>query len=234
MSLDALTEIPAVAPVTTPPPFNPVADGIAALIRDGRKELLRNALDTYPNLVDYTDINGRTWMHLAAEYGVIGCVDVLRDVGCPVTATDVMGETPLHRALGRGREDMALHLLSVKADPNAASIYDVTPAHLAAALSNTMLAAVIQSGGNPSTKDRFGRGVKEWADLAAHQAALAALEVHAANAPTRDDEATWAVPEAAPVPFAPAGTVAPVDTSLLGHRTAPPIETAVRPKTKHP
>lgn len=164
-----ITKIP-VHRTATPPPADAVTDGVTNLINSGQAELLAAAMKFYPHLVDHLDINGRSWLHQAAEVGTWGCAEALIQAGLDVNFRDIMDETPLHRAMFRHRADSVRFLLSAGADPNAASRFGVTPVHLASAWSNEMLAEAISAGGDLTVVDRYGKGIKEWSEWGAREA----------------------------------------------------------------
>ncbi|KAK3228883.1 hypothetical protein Dsin_000764 [Dipteronia sinensis] len=65
------------------------------------------------------DLEGCSLLHLACETGDIGMLELLLQYSANINATDLRGQTPLHRCILRGRATFAKLLLSRGADPRA-------------------------------------------------------------------------------------------------------------------
>ncbi|XP_027349471.1 ADP-ribosylation factor GTPase-activating protein AGD3 isoform X3 [Abrus precatorius] len=78
------------------------------------------------------NLDGSTLLHLASETADIGMVELLLQYGANVNATDLRGQTPLHRCILKGRSTFARLLLSRGADPRAVDDQGRTPIELAA------------------------------------------------------------------------------------------------------
>lgn len=55
---------------------------------------------------------GSTLLHVACETADIGMVELLLQYGANINATDLRGQTPLHRCILKGRSTIARLLLS--------------------------------------------------------------------------------------------------------------------------
>ncbi|KAJ1443077.1 Pleckstrin-like proteiny domain [Sesbania bispinosa] len=80
--------------------------------------------------MDYLD--GCTLLHLACETADIGMLELLLQYGANINATDLRGQTPLHRCILKGKSTFARLLLSRGADPQAVDEQGRTPIELAA------------------------------------------------------------------------------------------------------
>ncbi|XP_061367028.1 ADP-ribosylation factor GTPase-activating protein AGD3 [Gastrolobium bilobum] len=78
------------------------------------------------------NLDGCTLLHLACETADIGMLELLLQYGANVNATDLRGQTPLHRCILKGRSTFARLLLSRGADPRAVDDQGRTPIELAA------------------------------------------------------------------------------------------------------
>ncbi|XP_019427243.1 PREDICTED: ADP-ribosylation factor GTPase-activating protein AGD3-like isoform X2 [Lupinus angustifolius] len=75
---------------------------------------------------------GRRLLHLACESADIGMLELLLQYGANINATDLKGQTPLHRCILKGKTAFARLLLSRGADPRAVDEEERTPIELAA------------------------------------------------------------------------------------------------------
>ncbi|XP_004492021.1 ADP-ribosylation factor GTPase-activating protein AGD3 [Cicer arietinum] len=75
---------------------------------------------------------GSTLLHVACETADIGMVELLLQYGANINATDLRGQTPLHRCILKGRSTIARLLLSRGGDPRATDDEGRTPIELAA------------------------------------------------------------------------------------------------------
>ena len=120
-------------------------------------------LNYSPTLVDRIDLNGRTWMHHAAESGSWGCMGVLLKHGLEIDTPDVSWETPLHRAVTRNHMDAAQWLLEKGANPNAKNRLGGTPTLYAAEWSADAVEQLIAHGGDATAIDNSNDGIQQWA-----------------------------------------------------------------------
>lgn len=153
--------------MTDPIDLDAIGMGVNRLIYNDQSGLLDGVLNYYPLLVERQDLNGRTWMHHAAESGSWGCMDVLRKHGLEIDTPDVSGQTPLHRAAARFHHDAVSWLLANGANPNAKNAFGATPTLYAAEWSADGVEAMIVGGGDASVRDHSGDGVEQWASRGA-------------------------------------------------------------------
>ena len=81
------------------------------------------------------------------------------DTGAELDARDVLGNTPLHMAVGEGASpDVVQVLLDAGADPNARNDYDVTPLHVAPGTGTwpDLVRMLLGAGADPNALDRHG------------------------------------------------------------------------------
>lgn len=148
----------------------PIFFDLKKIIERDDATLLKEALNSYPQLIDIQNSNQRSLAHEAAEGGSWGCLSVLRDMGGDINAKDIYAQTPLHRALARHREEASLWLIENGADLNCRDFYGNTAVLFAAEWRSDILEKIIEEGGDPDTVDKMGRGVGEWAKMGADKA----------------------------------------------------------------
>lgn len=105
------------------------------------------------------DEDGRTLLHSAAVGGNLQLISLLveRCGKDAVTLADPEGWTPLLSAVSCGHEEVAKLLLSLGANPNAATRQGRTPLHYAASKGRVgMIKLLLQSGAIATTKDCTG------------------------------------------------------------------------------
>ncbi|MDE0523482.1 MAG: ankyrin repeat domain-containing protein [Boseongicola sp.] len=81
------------------------------------------------------------------------------EAGAELDARDVLGNTPLHLAVGEGANPDAVQvLLDAGADPNARNDYDVTPLHVAPGTGTwpEVVRMLLSAGADPNALDRHG------------------------------------------------------------------------------
>jgi ankyrin repeat protein len=113
-----------------------------------------------------TDRMGRTALHAAAVYGGRATIQQLVDAGIPVDVRDRKNKmTPLFFAVNIANKPGVKALLSMGADPNAASDTGSTPIHTwvisarhngVTKKNNSILELLIRHGGNINARDRSG------------------------------------------------------------------------------
>lgn len=140
-----------------------LSQDVNKMIYNDQSVVLDRILNYYPTLVDRVDLNGRTWMHHAAESGSWGCMDILRKHGLEIDSPDVSGETPLHRAVTRNHLDASQWLLAHGANPNASNRMGGTPTLYAAEWSADAVEQLILSGGDHTAVDHSQDGIEQWA-----------------------------------------------------------------------
>uniref|UniRef100_UPI00358DE4A7 ankyrin repeat domain-containing protein 27 isoform X2 n=1 Tax=Myxine glutinosa TaxID=7769 RepID=UPI00358DE4A7 len=77
------------------------------------------------------DERGYTNLHIAAQFGQVGIVEMLMELGAMVNDCDYNGSTALHLACLRGHQDVSLLLLDFGANPSVEDMNGNTPLHLA-------------------------------------------------------------------------------------------------------
>ncbi|PON54804.1 Arf GTPase activating protein [Parasponia andersonii] len=80
------------------------------------------------------DLDGCNLLHLACETADLGMLELLVQYGANVNATDLRGQTPLHRCILRGRTTFTKWLLTRGADTRAVDRVGKTPFELAVEL----------------------------------------------------------------------------------------------------
>ncbi|MCY3873559.1 MAG: ankyrin repeat domain-containing protein [Rhodobacteraceae bacterium] len=105
-----------------------------------------------------TDCNG--W-ETDGFFGTLTADDVRQcvEAGAELDARDVLGNTPLHLAVGeRANPDVVQVLLDSGADPNARNDYDVTPLHVAPGIETwpDVVRMLLSAGADPNALDRYG------------------------------------------------------------------------------
>ena len=159
---------------TNDSPLDAITRDIVRLIENDQAKILDSVMYSYPYLIDRRDINERCWLHHAAEAGSWGCMEVLKSHGLDVNTQDIMGETPLHRALARHRHDATVWLLEQKANPNLPNAHGATATLYAAGWNDDVLQKVVANNGNADVRDRSNDGVAQWAARGQRQASQAA------------------------------------------------------------
>ncbi len=125
---------PTNAPLVKPPSEHdmlPVIFPIHEAARIGDTQHIRFLCRNYPDLVDSTDEQGRTPLHVAAASSQFGAAEALVALRAKVAARTDSGMTPLHHAARVGDARIARLLIEHRADVNARDNYDTTPLLLA-------------------------------------------------------------------------------------------------------
>lgn len=154
----------------------------------GDEAKVRNLLGNYAN-VNYTDHDGDTALHAAAEYGHPEIIRTLVQQGkANVDRRDSDGKTPLHFAAEHGQLAAVKALLEVGARPNVRDNDGWTPLHFAAdAESPEMVILLISKGADPNGINGDGQtpvqvaAQNEDKDDAEKDRTVAALRSHGAK-----------------------------------------------------
>lgn len=85
-------------------------------IQSGDKKLLQNLLLVSPELINATDYDRKTALHLAASIGDLEIVSILVEKGADVNALDNSDQAPIHDALRGGHTEIVSFLLSKGAE----------------------------------------------------------------------------------------------------------------------
>lgn len=133
--------------------------------------------------VNAIDDQGRTPLHLAAEYGSREAVRLLLSHGATITS-DNNGSTPLHKA---GSVETAVLLLDAGATVDQPGLCGKTPLILAASRGQTKLVDVLLSrGADRNARDRRGNTALHWAAAYGHEATVRFLLAARANPTVRN------------------------------------------------
>ncbi|XP_022102935.1 ankycorbin-like [Acanthaster planci] len=100
-------------------------------VEDGDIEKLLAALGKKGTSPIKMDPEGRVPLHLAAELGQFGCLDIMIQHGVTVAAADSQGYTVLHYACMGGHTDCVQRLVLANAPVNAKELTGKTALHLA-------------------------------------------------------------------------------------------------------
>ncbi|XP_062566387.1 serine/threonine-protein phosphatase 6 regulatory ankyrin repeat subunit A-like [Saccostrea cucullata] len=77
---------------------------------NGKIELCKYLVDTYPKLLKNKDINGENVLHYAAKGGSVDCVNFLTENGVNIDGISKSGETVLHLCCEKGSLEMCKYL----------------------------------------------------------------------------------------------------------------------------
>lgn len=141
---------------------------LAAAERDD--DLFKAALDLSGGAIDYTDENGRTLLHEAAQAGSERIVAMLLERGANVSVKGDWKETALFDAVRSGNADIVRMLIERNVDITARNIRGMTPLHAAARVGHAEIVDILaRAGADVDAADARG-----WRPL--HQAAWANSE----------------------------------------------------------
>lgn len=133
--------------------------GTSSIDAVGRNaEVLVTEFDSDVAVIEATDCHG--W-ETEGFFGTSTVEDVRQcvEAGAELDARDVLGNTPLHLAVGEGANpDVVQVLLDAGADPNARNDYDVTPLHVAPGTGTRpeVVRMLLSAGADPNALDRHG------------------------------------------------------------------------------
>ncbi|GAA0162933.1 hypothetical protein LIER_18923 [Lithospermum erythrorhizon] len=96
-----------------------------------KSPLVTSNMETTSDSQSLEDLDGCSLLHLACEYSDIGMLELLLQYGANINASDIRGQTPLHRCIHRGKPEFAKLLLSRGADPHVVDDEGKTPLELA-------------------------------------------------------------------------------------------------------
>eukprot|EP00163_Fabomonas_tropica_P029901 TRINITY_DN6583_c0_g3_i1.p1 TRINITY_DN6583_c0_g3~~TRINITY_DN6583_c0_g3_i1.p1 ORF type:complete len:130 (-),score=9.10 TRINITY_DN6583_c0_g3_i1:91-480(-) len=118
--------------------------------RSGQVDKVINIIHSANANVNFTDANGRTALHFAAEKGQVDVVKALISHGADVDIQEspaLDGSYPLHLAVRGGHVSTVTLLLHNDADPSTQDKYGFTPLHLAARFGHEKLVSMLLQHG---------------------------------------------------------------------------------------
>ncbi|MBN1818944.1 MAG: ankyrin repeat domain-containing protein [Sedimentisphaerales bacterium] len=122
---------------------------------EGHAEIVKQLLDSDPNLLHVRNKYGDTALHEAIQNGREEVVNVLLEFGSDIGAVDNFGNTPLHEAAVNNRPELIRLLLQKGADLQAKNNYGDTPLHEAARThSNEAISILLQKGADPCATNK--------------------------------------------------------------------------------
>jgi ankyrin len=127
-----------------------------------RVTIMRKLLKLQRDAINVADQTGKTPLHLAAQNGHVGVVNLLLNAGSNVHTKDRTGMTPLHFAAAEGNEKIVKILLQVGADPNAQDNRRRTSLKVAADSGHVLLTTVLR---NSKTPRKLRRNLKTSVDI---------------------------------------------------------------------
>lgn len=131
------------------------------LMKNERVKMVKKFIRKIPSLVNKSDRNGITPLHIAAYYEDTHLVKFLLKHGAEPDLRTNDGFTPLHIAVYKGHFDTIDQLLETKAvDINSATTEDeYTPLHIAVRFSKPkhILQELMESGANLNKQSKLGR-----------------------------------------------------------------------------
>jgi len=126
-------------------------------VQAGNADATRTILANAPGLLQATEKDGLTLLHIAALQGHVPLVELLATMGANVNAMGARREAPLHLAAIHGHTEVARILIEHGADVNARGQKGETPLHFAAVYGHTDLAELlIQKGTHITLKNELG------------------------------------------------------------------------------
>ena len=121
---------------------------VSGAIEDGDMELLGNLVEAGANVNAVRDgISGYTPLHVAADAGNVGAIELLIANGADTEPMSTAGMTSLLLAIGGGHEDAALALINGGAEVDRPDGNGTTPLTYARALGQSRVVAEIQARG---------------------------------------------------------------------------------------
>lgn len=103
------------------------AGNIHDAVKQGDKAMTEELLNADPGLIDSRDNDGKTPLHIAAEYGRNEMIELLLSRKADVNSKTVFNLTPLHFAAAYGRKNAVELLIAKGADLNIKDIFNITP-----------------------------------------------------------------------------------------------------------
>ncbi|KAK8807411.1 hypothetical protein WA158_004170 [Blastocystis sp. Blastoise] len=79
-------------------------------IRNGRNNNFMKTVETYPDLINHPNKEGRCLLHIAAQYGTLEQVTLLVTHGAHVSDCDTYGLKPIHYAIFEHRDEIGRYL----------------------------------------------------------------------------------------------------------------------------
>ena len=121
---------------------------VGSAIEDGDMELLESLVEAGANVNAVRDgISGYAPLHVAADAGNVGAIELLIASGADTERMSTAGATPLLLAIGGGHEDAALALINGGAEVGRPDGNGTTPLNYARALGQSRVAAELQARG---------------------------------------------------------------------------------------
>ena len=109
-------------------------------IREGDSAQIRLLIREHPDLLSYTDGDGRSLLHLTQEPGI---AETLVVNGAPTDKQDKDGLTPLHYAANTGNEALVHQLIIAGADVTLTAFDGTTAGDLAKRNGHDLVAAML-------------------------------------------------------------------------------------------
>src|SRR2546421_5314690 len=133
-------------------------------IDEGNIENVRELLDARPQLLNASDTDGNTPLHVAAGYGQKEMVALLLSHGANVNARRNNGATPLHIAAHHGNAEIIELLAAHGAEIDARAAKNLTPLHMAVVQGKReAVSRLLAHNAGTDLKDDYGRTPRDWA-----------------------------------------------------------------------
>ncbi|XP_033634397.1 ankycorbin-like isoform X1 [Asterias rubens] len=133
-------------------------DKLIQAVEAGDIEKLQAALAKKGTSPIKMDPDGRVPLHLAAELGQFGCLDIMIQLGTTVAAADSQGCTVLHYAAMGGHTDCVQRLVQAGAPLNAKEVTGKTALHLAVLGGHSdCVKILLKARASVDTSEEFGR-----------------------------------------------------------------------------
>ncbi|XP_039593424.1 inversin isoform X2 [Polypterus senegalus] len=161
----------------------------------GSDDVIRVMLSLKPDLdINMADKYGGTALHAAALSGHVSTVQLLRENGAQVDATDVMKHTPLFRACEMGHKEVIQTLIKGEARVDLVDQDGHSPLHWAALGGNADVCQIlIENGINPNVQDLAGRTPLQCAAYGGYINCMAVLMENKADPNIQDKEGKTAL-----------------------------------------
>lgn len=141
--------------------INSAFDHLRKLMKNERVKMVKKFIKKLPSLINKSDRNGITPLHIAVYYEDKYLVQFLLERGAAPDLRTKDGFTPLHIAIYKGAFDIIDQLLATKAvDIDSATTEDeYTPLHIAVRFSKSshILEELMEAGANINKRSKLGR-----------------------------------------------------------------------------